>query len=376
MDSHASHLTADITLQRVQDGQILPLFGFLDKELLQISHVERSDLFWNVQDEHKIPTFGVSVASTTFVKSYSHIVQDLALGTLRNFRRNILLMISKLIIFIGSIACALALRLVPRIITTSSLKQSKHASLHMVLEKSNFLNFKIAREIKDSYQTPVYVYDENTLRSQASKALAFPNPYGLTVRFAMKASPNAAILQIFHSMGLHIDASSGYEVIRAIRAGIPSSHISLSSQEMPPNFKELYEMGIEFNACSLHQLETFGLLFPGGKCGIRFNPGKGSGGTGKTNVGGPSSSFGIWHEQKDEVKNIVSKFNLNVVRIHTHIGSGSDPVIWQNVAGMSIDLVRDFPAVTVLNLGGGYKVGRMSYEKSTDLLTVGEPVKQ
>jgi diaminopimelate decarboxylase len=31
--------------------------------------------------------------------------------------------------------------------------------------------------------------------------------------------------------------------------------------------------------------------------------------------------------------------------------------------------------VTVLNLGGGYKVGRMSYEYSTDILTVGEPVK-
>ena len=41
-------------------------------------------------------------------------------------------------------------------------------------------------------------------------------------------------------------------------------------------------MGIEFNACSLTQLETFGKLFPGGKCGVRFNPGKGSGGTGKT----------------------------------------------------------------------------------------------
>ena len=43
---------------------------------------------------------------------------------------------------------------------------------------------------------------------------------------------------------------------------------------------------------------------------------------------------------------------------------------------MSLDLVNEFPSVTVLNLGGGYKVGRMSYEYSTNLQTVGEPVKK
>jgi len=35
---------------------------------------------------------------------------------------------------------------------------------------------------------------------------------------------------------------------------------------------------------------------------VRFNPGLGSGGTGKTNVGGPSSSFGIWHELLPDVQ--------------------------------------------------------------------------
>lgn len=92
-------------------------------------------------------------------------------------------------------------------------------------------------------------------------------------------------------------------------------------------------------------------------------------------MGGPSSSFGIWHELIDEVKAIVAKHNLQVFRIHTHIGSGSDPAVWQRVSGLSLDLVRQFPGVTVLNLGGGYKVGRMSYEVSTDLEKIGAPVK-
>jgi diaminopimelate decarboxylase len=52
------------------------------------------------------------------------------------------------------------------------------------------------------------------------------------------------------------------------------------------------------------------------------------------------------------------------------------PAVWMKVSGMSLDLCREFPSVTALNLGGGYKVGRMAYEKSTDLEVVGTPVKK
>ena len=149
------------------------------------------------------------------------------------------------------------------------------------IEKSNFLNYDKAMNIKQSFGSPVYVYDEMSLVSQGKKALAFPNAFGLRVRYAMKASPNAAILKIFQSLGICFDASSGYEVERALKAGISPRDISLSSQELPQNFEKLINMGMEFNACSLNQLETFGKLFPGGSCGLRFNPGKGSGGTGK-----------------------------------------------------------------------------------------------
>ena len=63
--------------------------------------------------------------------------------------------------------------------------------------------------------------------------------------------------------------------------------------------------------------------------------GLGSGGTGKTNVGGPSSSFGIWYEWEEECAKIAAEHDLKVVRVHTHIGSGSDPAVWQKTAGMS-----------------------------------------
>ena len=108
--------------------------------------------------------------------------------------------------------------------------------------------------------------------------------------------------------------------------------------------------------------------------GLRFNPGLGSGGTTKTNVGGPASSFGIWHALAPEAAEIAAAAGLRVVRIHTHIGSGSDPAVWQKVASMSLELCRAFDDVATLNLGGGYKVARMPGEVGTDLQKVGAPV--
>jgi diaminopimelate decarboxylase len=242
------------------------------------------------------------------------------------------------------------------------------------MESLSFLTDESVRTIAEEYGTPVFVYDEATLRDSAGKVMNFPNAYGLTARYAMKANPNSTIVRILSSCGLHIDASSGYEVERARMAGVPAANILLSSQELAHNLKEIVEEGVNINACSLRQLEAYGELFPGGDIGIRFNPGLGSGGTQRTNVGGPASSFGIWHEEIEAVCAIVAKHNLNVVRIHTHIGSGSDAEVWQRVAGMSIQLLEHFPSASVLNLGGGYKVGRMADEVSTDLQAVGPAV--
>lgn len=66
------------------------------------------------------------------------------------------------------------------------------------------------------------------------------------------------------------------------------------------------------DACSLHQLKQIGEAFPGMAIGVRLNPGVGSGGVGRTNVGGPDASFGIWHEQVDDVKRLAEKYKLKV----------------------------------------------------------------
>jgi len=255
--------------------------------------------------------------------------------------------------------------------------------------KSIFLTPELAKSCIDvaGGTTPLYAYSLEKLNTHADMCLAFPNAYGLTVRYAMKACPNKAILQFFNSKGIQIDASSGYEVRRAIAAGIPPENISLSTQELPSDFAELVDMGIKLNACSISQLERFGEHYANTnkKVGIRVNPGVGSGGFSssttsfsKTNVGGPTSSFGIWYTFVEDgtVPDIVKKYGLEVERIHTHIGSGSEPSIWQQVAKKSLEFCAIFPTVTALNLGGGYKVGRNPNEATTNLQDIGKPVSE
>jgi diaminopimelate decarboxylase len=231
-------------------------------------------------------------------------------------------------------------------------------------------------QVRERYGTPCYVYDEALLEASARRALAFPNAFGLTLRYAMKANPNPAILRLFRKLGLHVDASSEWEVLRALRAGFPPETIQLTSQAPAKQLADLVARGVLINACSLHQLESFGRTVPGGSLSVRINPGLGSGATNRTNTGGPAASFGIWHEYLGRVRETASKHGLHIRRLHTHIGSGSDPAVWKRVARMSLDIAAELPEVETLNLGGGFKVARVESERTTDLDDVGAHVKQ
>lgn len=115
-------------------------------------------------------------------------------------------------------------------------------------DTSVFLTSETAKACTDLAGSPVFAYSLDKLNESADACLAFPNAYGLTVRYAMKACPNSAILKFFSSKGIHIDASSGFEVKRAMDAGIPAENISLSTQELPDNFADLIKMGVKINA--------------------------------------------------------------------------------------------------------------------------------
>lgn len=235
-----------------------------------------------------------------------------------------------------------------------------------------FLDHAQIQRLRAEYGTPLYVYDQSRLETAARSVLDFPHAHGFTARYAMKALPTAAIVRLLNRMGLHIDASSGFEAERALLAGVAPSEIQVTAQEIPKDLKALIDKGVLFNACSLEQLRAYGQLFPGGEVSVRINPGLGSGHNNRTNVGGPGSSFGIWHEYIDEVLAIAREHQLQLTGMHTHIGSGGDPEVWQRCARLSLAIVAKLPDVTRLSLGGGFKIARMPGEESADLQKIGQ----
>jgi len=244
------------------------------------------------------------------------------------------------------------------------------------MERLSFLTESQTRSIQREFGTPVFVYDQRTLEAQADKAMGIANAYGLTVRYAMKALPTAAIVRLLAAKGLHIDASSGFEAERALLTGIPPDHIQITAQELPQKLGELLDKGILFNACSLHQLDVYGQLRPGSEVSVRINPGLGSGHSNKTNTGGPSASFGIWHEHIERVFEVQRTHDLHLTRMHTHVGSGADPEVWNHCAQLSLGIAAHLPEVHTLSLGGGFKVGRMSDEPSADMNAIGPRIKE
>jgi len=232
--------------------------------------------------------------------------------------------------------------------------------------------------------TPLYLYDESTIIDRCRRVRAMPNAFGLRVAYAMKANSNRAILQLITSQGLGIDASSMNEVRRARLAGVPPEQIMLTTQEVPEGedrdeLEQLMAAGLEYNVCSLRQLELLAssTRTEQRSISVRVNPGVGTGESRTRNTGDKYSSFGIHLEALPEVVRRAGEHRMPIVEVHTHIGSGGAPELWQSNIDRVLSIVEQFfPEATTVNLGGGFRVARMPDESSADITALGRYAEQ
>jgi diaminopimelate decarboxylase len=233
------------------------------------------------------------------------------------------------------------------------------------------LDAAVVKRLVAAHGSPLFVYSLSELEQRAEKLLGLDLPFGLTVRYAIKANPHPEIARLLAGKGLHFDASSSYEADFLLKEGIPADHISLSSQQPAHNLPELLGSGVRYVATSLHQLELFAATArPGSKVALRVNAGLGSGHSNRTVTAGPSASFGLWHEHLDQALELAAKHKLVIDRLHTHIGAGADPAVWAQAIDVSLGIVERMPDVTTLDMGGGYKVHRFGSEAETNMTEV------
>ena len=224
------------------------------------------------------------------------------------------------------------------------------------------------RRVVSEHGTPVYAYDADVLRAQTRSLQAFD-----VVRYAQKACSNTHILKLLRAEGALVDSVSLGELERAARAGFtpdgePPGVVFTADIFNGPTLDRVVEADIPVNAGSEDMLSQLGERKRGHKVWLRVNPGFGSGHSRKTSTGGESSKHGIWHENLPGALERIDAYDLDLVGLHMHIGSGADIEHLKRVCRAMVDCVRSIERdVRAISGGGGLPIPYRDGESGIDV---------
>lgn len=225
-----------------------------------------------------------------------------------------------------------------------------------------FLDPTFLQQLAERVGTPFWFYDAEVLRQRIADVRYLTSGEGIQPRFAMKACPATRVLREMRAAGIWIDAVSGNEVLRAVRAGFAAGaeppQILLTSDVFRDNaLAVVQEQRVLPNVGSAGMLGQLASAGYRGPVSLRINPGFGHGHVNACDTGGPSSKHGIWLAHLPEAIAQAQRSGLEVVMLHAHIGSGPQ---WEelqaNLARLADELARqaaELPALQAVSLGGG-----------------------
>ena len=228
-----------------------------------------------------------------------------------------------------------------------------------------------AVELAARFGTPLYLFDESSLRSKCAEFKAeFSRHYAdTTVAYACKAFINKALALIFKEEGLGLDVASGGELHIAQSADFPMDRVYF-----PGNNKSAEEIRLALECHvgrivvdNLHELrmldEIAGELRANPDILLRLSPGVDPHTHKHLATGVIDSKFGIPLASGEEaVVQAVSAPNLNLVGLHFHIGS---QIAETEPYQQAIKIILNFAAemgqkynfqLSELDIGGGFAI--------------------
>jgi diaminopimelate decarboxylase len=236
-----------------------------------------------------------------------------------------------------------------------------------------------------AHGTPLFVYDlarpaENVRELQAALRRAGVRH---RVRFALKASPDPAILNVLRGLGepgsedaVGIDASSPGEVTHALAHGWVPDEISYTGTNVSErDLDVLLARPIRLNVDAVSQLERVGRRAPCRSIGIRINPGAGAGYTEDLAYAGERpTKFGVTADRLEDAIAAVRRHGLVVDTMHFHAGSGwlGDQLDGFEAAlvaatGFLDRLLDEGCPISEVNVGGGLGRPARDDERPVDL---------
>ena len=255
--------------------------------------------------------------------------------------------------------------------------------------KKPFLTLAQAQEIRQSYPTPFYIYDERGIRenARALKAAFGWNP-GFKEYFAVKATPTPGILKLLREEGCGVDCSSLTELMMAQRCGFDRSEIMFSSNETPAEEFELAAgLGAYINLDDLTHVDflhkTLGRV-PETVC-CRFNPGGlftlGESKEGFQVMDNPGQAkYGMTRPQLAQAFTRLNALGTKHFGIHAFLASNtlSDeyyPTLARLLFQTAVDVAEETGChIAFINLSGGVGVPYRPEQSANDIAAIGEGV--
>ncbi|MFL2783953.1 MAG: diaminopimelate decarboxylase [Dehalococcoidia bacterium] len=232
----------------------------------------------------------------------------------------------------------------------------------------------LARE----YGTPLYIYDEITIRTMAKTFVEeFTSRYKNTVvAYASKAFLNKEMAKIAEEENLSLDVVSGGEIAVAIAGGFPAGKMAFhGNNKTPQELTQAIESGVGtivvdgfqeldlLNEIAREKNITQGIM-------LRLSPSVDAHTHGHTTTGILDVKFGFSIESGEStiaIRQALSSTNLDLKGIHFHLGS---PIFELEPYSEAIDTVLDYLApfrsegldLREFSTGGGFAIGYVRNE--------------
>ncbi len=233
--------------------------------------------------------------------------------------------------------------------------------------------------IARQFGSPVYIYDGEKIVEQIESLQQAFSTVPLKIKYATKALSNISILKLVKKTGEGIDAVSIEEAKLGLEAGFSPEEIMYTPNGV--SFREVQEavqLGVVINLDNLPILSQFGQTYGGTVpvC-IRINPHIMAGGNDKISVGHIQSKFGISIDHLNEILEVVSTYDLNVIGLHVHTGSDIlDAEVFLKGGNVLFEAALNFPNLKFLDFGGGFKVAYKEGDVETNIESVGKKVSE
>ena len=218
-------------------------------------------------------------------------------------------------------------------------------------------------------QSSAFVYDLETVARACERLTSLQHIE--RVYYAIKANNHPGVLRTVEAAGVNFECVSPGEIdhVLGLFPDIDRKRILFTPNFAPrADYEYALTLGVWLTLDDLYPLREWGEIFNGHEIFLRLDTGLGRGHHEHVRTAGVHSKFGIPLFELDEARQLAAQYELSIVGLHAHTGSGilqSDN--WQNVAETLIEVAQNFPEVRILDLGGGLGVPEKSGQHALNM---------